>query len=173
MNKYTLIKDYGAINDRIKIVANQINKDYCRLKIDIVCLTNAATFFAVDLIRMLEIPTSFHQLGFTSYENSNAIGAIKINNDIDMPLFGKHVLVLEGMIISGRTPLYIMNYLRLREPASLQICAVGIKPKMLLPSLSVKYCLFEFTNEWIIGYGIGSGVDQTSFALFDKKKPIK
>ena len=80
------------------------------LEIDIVCLTNAATFFAVDLIRMLEIPTRFHQLGFTSYENSNAIGAIKINNDIDMPLFGKHVLVLEGMIISGRT-LIIYNEL--------------------------------------------------------------
>tara|TARA_X000001036_G_scaffold274186_1_gene254687 strand:- start:1390 stop:1911 length:522 start_codon:yes stop_codon:yes gene_type:complete len=173
MNKYALIKDFGAIHDRIKIIANQINKDYNRLEIDIVCLTNAATFFAVDLIRMLEIPTRFHQLGFKSYENSNTPGVIKIMNDIDMPLSGKHVLVLEGMVISGSTPLYIMNYLRLREPASLQICAVGVKPKLLLPSLSVKYCLFEFNNEWIIGYGIGGGLDQTSFALFDKKKPIK
>jgi len=173
MNNNTLIKDHDAIQDRMKIIADEINKDYQNLEIDIVCLTNAATFFAVDLIRMLEIPIRFHQLGFKSYKNSEATGAVKILNDIDMPLSGKHVIVLEGMIISGRTPLYLMNYLSLREPASIQICAVGIKPKLLLSSLSVKYCLFEFTSEWIIGYGIGGGLDQTSSALFDKKKPIK
>ena len=87
-------------------------------------------------------------------------GAVRLTLDIDEPLQGRHVLVTEGMVISGRTPLYLRNLLLLRQPASLEFCVIGSKPEELAVDLPIKYRLFEFSKEWVAGYGIGHGSEK-------------
>jgi hypoxanthine phosphoribosyltransferase len=101
-------------------------------------------------------------MAFSSYQDAPQSGEVKITLDINKPLIGLHVLVLEGVIITGRTPLYIMNMLRLRCPSSIEICAIAHKPNQLTVPLNVKYSLFEFNNEWVVGYGVGDGQEKSS-----------
>lgn len=158
-----------SLRRRLQEVATQINGDYAGREIDLVCLTNAAMIFTADLIRLLEVPVRTHALAFTSYSPAPMSGEVRLTLDIGEPLQGRHVLVTEGMIISGRTPLYLMNLLRLRQPASLELCAIGSKPAELAVDQPIKYRLFEFGKEWVAGYGIGHGAEKASRDLLDLK----
>ncbi len=157
---YNILVSAEKIQKRLEQLGKQINMDYENLKLDLVCLTNAAMPFAADLMRLLAVPTQLHAMAFTSYESAPQSGEVRITLDIGEPMQDRHLLVMEGMVISGRTPLYLMNLLRLRRPASLELCAIGIKPKQLAVELPVKYRLFEFDNEWVCGYGIGHGPEK-------------
>ena len=154
---------------RILSLAQMINSDYAGREVDVVCLSNSATTFTSDLLRLLEVPTKLHLISFVSYTPAPTSGEVRVTLDVGEPLQGRHVLVVEGMVISGRTPLYLMNLLRLRQPASLELCAIGRKPSELAVDLSVKYCLFEFASEWVAGYGIGSGAEKGSPNLVNLK----
>ncbi len=156
-----------SIRKRLQEIAKQINIDYAEREIDLVCLTNSAITFTTDLMRMLEIPTRLHLIAFTSYSPAPISGEVRLTLDINEPLQGKHILVIEGMVISGRTPLYLMNLLSLRQPASLALCAIGSKPAELAVDLPIKYRLFEFSTEWVAGYGIGKGHERISADLLN------
>jgi hypoxanthine phosphoribosyltransferase len=71
------------------------------------------------------------------------------------------VLVVEGIVISGRTPRYVLDILTLRQPASLAMCALGMKPAQLSVELPLKYVAFELGPEIAVGYGVGSGLEKT------------
>ncbi|MGP1666285.1 MAG: phosphoribosyltransferase [Rhodanobacter sp.] len=158
-----------TLRQRLQEVARQINGDYVGREIDLVCLTNAAMILTADLVRLLEVPVRTHALAFTSYSPAPMSGEVRLTLDIGEPLQGRHVLVTEGMVISGRTPLYLMNLMRLRQPASLELCAIGSKPAELAVDLPIKYRLYEFGKEWVAGYGIGHGVEKASPDLLDLK----
>ena len=82
-------------------------------------------------------------------------GQVKIEQDLKDHIEDRHVLLLEGLVISGRTPLYLFNFFKSRKPASLKLCAVGVKRKQIEVGLKVGYHMFDFEDEWIEGYGIG------------------
>ena len=156
-----------TLRQRLHIVAAEINSDYAGRQVDVICLTNSAITFTADLMRLLRIPARLQALAFTSYSPSPRSGEVRLTLDIVEPLEGRHVLVVEGMIVSGRTPLYLLNLLRLRQPASLELCAIGSKPAELAVELQIKYQLFEFGTEWVAGYGIGHGAERASADLMD------
>ncbi len=158
------------IRNRLEKLAQQINKDYEGQELDLVCLSNSAMVFTTDLMRLIQVPVRLHLLAFDSYTPTPKSGEVRLTLDLVEPIEGRNVLVVEGMIISGRTPLYIMNLLRLRQPASLELCAIGKKPAELAVHLSIKYCMFEFDAEWVTGYGIGHGAEKVSADLLDMSK---
>lgn len=168
-NQNVLIES-AVIQERVASLANEINRDYAGREIDLVCLSNSATVFTADLARLIQVPLRQHLLAFTAYPKAPPSGEVRLTLDVGEPLQDRHVLVVEGMIISGRTPLYLMNMLRLRRPASLEICAIGMKPKQLAVDLPVKYHLFDFDQEWVAGYGIGHGPEKASGDLLDMAK---
>ena len=157
---YKILHEADAISNRVVAIADEINRDYAVREIDLVCLTNAAMTFATDLVRLLVVPVRLHVLAFNSYTPAPLSGEVRITLDVSEPLHGRHVLVAEGMVISGRTPQYLMNLLRLRQPASLGLCAIGSKPSELAVDLPIKYQLFEFGKEWVAGYGIGKATER-------------
>ena len=108
-------------------------------------------------------------MAFDPYPNSPASGEVRLTLDLTEPLQDRHVLVTEGIIISGRTPLYMINQLLLRQPASIELCTIGMKPKQLAVDLSVKYKIFDFNKEWVVGYGIGHGPEKSEGFLIDRK----
>lgn len=163
----TVLVAAAELRERLEQLANEINRDYAGREIDLVCLSNSAMVFTADLARLIQVPLRQHLLAFTTYPNSPQSGEVRITLDVGEPLEDRHVLLVEGMIISGRTPLYLMNLLRLRQPASLEICAIGMKPKQLAVDLAVKYHLFDFDQEWVAGYGIGHGPEKASGGLLN------
>ena len=166
-NAPVVLKSAQMINNRLQVLAQQISEDYLGRELDIVCFTNSAMTFTTDLMRLIKVPVRLHLMAFDSYRPAPKSGEVRLTLDLAEPLSGRHVLVVEGMIISGRTPLYMMNLLRLRQPASIELCVIGSKPLELLVELSIKYRLFEFSIEWVAGYGIGNSIKKTSSDLVD------
>lgn len=163
-----IIASEAHIRQRIDELAQQINADYLGHTLDVVCLINGASAFCADLVRKLTMPVRIHSLGFSSYPQGNTTGEICITSDIREPLNGKHVLVMEGIIISGRTPRYILDMLNLRRPASLALCALGMKPAQLSVELPLKYIGFELGSEIAVGYGVGSENEKVISHLVEK-----
>jgi hypoxanthine phosphoribosyltransferase len=153
------------IQARVSALAAQINADYVGREIDVICLLNGGSVFCADLARRLTVPTRIHQFGFTSYPQGNVTGEVRITLDVTEPLHDRHVLVVEGIVISGRTPRYLLDLFALRRPASLAMCALGRKPAQLQVDLPLVYTAFEFGPEFIVGYGIGSGAAKMSPSL--------
>ncbi len=166
--QHNIIATEEQITQRVKEQAAKINSDYAEKTLDVICLINSALFFSVDLVRQLTIPIRFHLLGFANYPQGNETGEIRITLDVSESLFGCHILVVEGIVVSGRTPRYILDLLSHRKPASLAMCTLGIKPAQLSEKLPLSYVAFELGNEIAVGYGVGSGVEKTLPYLVEK-----
>ena len=164
-----VIASASEIAGRIKTIANQIDADYGEKKVDIVCLTNSAMFFCSDLVRELKLPLELHLLSFENYKGATKNGEVKITLDINSSLMNRHVIVVEGIIVSGRTPSYIVNMLSGRSPASISLCALGVKRKMMTENIPLKYCAFELGEEIAVGYGVGNNEQKCLPYLTDLK----
>jgi len=153
----SIIKSEKVIKESLEILANKINKDYKDIDvIDIICFVNGASIFCSDLIKLINIPTKLHYFKFSMYQDLPSNGEVQIDQDVTDSLQNKHILLLEGLVISGRTPLYLYNFFKLRNPASIKFCAVGIKKETIQVELNVDYHMFNFQDEWVEGYGIGN-----------------
>jgi hypoxanthine phosphoribosyltransferase len=155
------------INNRLQLIANKIENDYSGLEIDLVYSLTGASLFVLDLARMINLPINLHPIFFKSYTPPSNNGEVEFLLDVTRPLKRRHVIFVDGIVISGKTPLYVMNVLRQRQPASLEICVVGSKATELTVDLGIKYQLFSLGTEWIEGYGIGSQSNKLADTLLD------
>jgi hypoxanthine phosphoribosyltransferase len=154
------LRDEAAIAGRIADLARQISADYAGRTIDIVYMLNGASTFCGDLLRRLTVPAKMHPFGFVSYPGGNATGEVRVTLDVAEPLHGRDVLVVEGIVVTGRTPRFLVNLLRVREPASIALCALGVKRAYVDAGLNVEYAAFDFGEEIVVGYGIGDGCEK-------------
>jgi hypoxanthine phosphoribosyltransferase len=155
-----VLVDANRLGLRIAELGAQITRDYEGREIDVVCLINGASMFCADLVRSIARPVRVHALAFTSYAGGPQSGEVRVTLDVAEPLMGRHVLLVEGVVVSGRTPLYLMEALKLRRPASLALCALGVKPKARAVEIEVAYSGFEFGADVAAGYGMGSGPER-------------
>ena len=170
--KNKLLKDSNEIQDSIKKIAAKINEAYAGKKIDLIALNAAPKFLIEDLMEELEIEIRLQSLVFEDYDQLNQSGEVHLSKDLDFPIYDRHVLLADGMIISGNTHFYICNYLKQRLPKSLSLVCVGSKPKFLAKELPHCYSLFNFHNEWVEGYGIGGEEFSKEKYLVDLKKTL-
>ena len=155
--------------ERVAEIAASISRDYAGRELDLVYAINGASVFSADLARRLTVPARLHPLGFAAYAAAQPSGEVRITLDVAEPLSGRHVLLVEGIVVSGRTPKYLVDVLRLRQPASLAVCALGVKKRLLTADLTVEYSAFEFGDEIVVGYGVGSGSEKTLPFLADSR----
>lgn len=167
-NMNRMLKSADDINQSIIELSAVISSDYASTEcLHLISLLNGGSVFCADLMRALAIPTAFSHFGFDSIPLELGEGQVRITLDVYDELRGKDILIVEGLVISGRTPLYLLNYFESRGPKSIEICAVGTKPRAREVELEVKYNLFEFEKEWVAGYGIGRGIERSKPYLFD------
>ena len=122
--------------------------------------------------RLLKIPININFFGFSSYEDLPKSGEVKIEQDLKNSIYQKDVLLLEGLTISGRTPLYLYNFFRRRNPKTLKFCTLGVKTVHLEVDLKIDYHIYEFENEWVEGYGIGKGSNKSLQNLIDVRNSL-
>ncbi len=142
------------LKERIAELAREIRQDYAGKEIVAVCVLKGSFIFFTDLIRQLDMTLTTEFLGVKAYHRSVTSGEVKVTLDINEPLEGKHVLVIEDVVHSGLTLNYILNMLRARRPASLKSCALLVKEERLKITPPIDYWGFKLGKEFVVGYGI-------------------
>jgi hypoxanthine phosphoribosyltransferase len=106
-------------------------------------------------MRYLEVPCEVDFMAVSSYGSStDSSGIVRILKDLDAPIQGREVLIVEDIVDSGLTLSYLLRTLRAREPASLEVCALLTKPERRKVELPIRYVGFEIPNRFVIGYGL-------------------
>lgn len=148
------------IRTRVDELAAQISRDFVGEELIVVCLINGGSIFYADLVRKLTIPVTVQFIGFTSYPVGSKSGEVRLTLDVTEPLENKNVLIIEGIMVSGRTPKFIYDSLSIRNPKSVSFCAIGVKKHLFQVDLPVKYTAFNLGEEMLVGYGIGKGPER-------------
>jgi hypoxanthine phosphoribosyltransferase len=143
------------VTKRIKEIAEQISKDYEGKSIHLICILKGSVFFSCDLAKRITVPVTIDFMSVSSYGNETvSSGRVRIVKDLDESIQGKHVLIIEDIIDSGRTLAYLLDLLGTRAPESLNICTLLDKPDRRVTDVDVKYVGFEIPDEFVVGYGL-------------------
>ena len=143
------------VNARISEIASMINEDYAGRQVHLICILKGGVFFTCELAKRLTIPVSLDFMSVSSYgSGTKSSGVVKIIKDLDEPLAGKDVLIVEDIIDSGRTLHYLIPVLKQRNPASIRLCALLNKPDRREVEVQIDYLGFDIPDEFVVGYGI-------------------
>jgi hypoxanthine phosphoribosyltransferase len=143
---------------RVRELAQEVSRDYEGRDLFLVGVLKGAVFFLSDLMRHLEVPCEVDFMAVSSYGSStDSSGIVRILKDLDAPIEGREVLIVEDIVDSGLTLSYLLRTLRARNPASLEVCALLTKPERRKVELPIKYVGFEIPNRFAIGYGLDHG----------------
>ena len=145
----------GDVDTKIAEIGAAISKDYEGQSVTLVCILKGATFFACELAKRITIPVEMEFMRCSSYGNkTESSGDVKITQDLDAPIRGKNVIVVEDIIDSGRTLSSLFKVLNSRGPASLKLCSLLDKPDRRVTEVKVDYTGFEIPDVFVVGYGL-------------------
>lgn len=143
------------VDDRIQAIGEQISRDYAGKQVHLICVLKGGSFFLCELAKRITVPVSLDFMSVSSYgSETKSSGVVKIIKDLDEPIKGKDVLVIEDIVDSGRTLSYLMEMLKDRGPASLKLCTLLDKPDRRVIDVTVDYTGFEIPDEFVVGYGL-------------------
>ena len=143
------------LKQRTEELAAQISHDYEGKDLQLICVLKGGVVFLVDLMRELTIPHTIDFMVTSSYgASTESSGVVRILKDLDNPIHGRHVLIVDDIIDSGRTVDYLIRILHERGPASLRICTLLNKPDRREVEVHLDYIGFDIPNEFVIGYGM-------------------
>ena len=154
-DKIRVLLNEEEVDRRIKEIADQINKDYEGKEVHLICILKGGVFFTCELAKRLTVPVTLDFMSVSSYgDDTKSSGVVKIVKDLDQPLEGKDVLIVEDIIDSGKTLNHLKPMLESRNPASLHLCTLLSKPDRREVEVPVKYIGFEVPDEFVVGYGL-------------------
>lgn len=142
------------ILERVKAVAYRINKDMAGKNPLFLAVLNGSFIFAADLMRMITIPCEISFVKLASYQGTMSTGKIKEVIGINEDISGRNVIIVEDIVESGLTMKRMLESLGTRNPASIHICTLLLKPEKLTVDLNVEYAAMEIPNDFIVGYGL-------------------
>src|SRR3712207_684241 len=140
---------------RVSELGADITRDYDGQDLLLICVLKGAVFFLSDLMRRIDLPCEVDFMAVASYgDATESSGIVRILKDLDAPIEGRHVLIVEDIVDSGLTLQYLLRYLKERNPASLEVVALLTKPARRKTSIDAKYIGFEIPDRFVIGYGL-------------------
>ncbi len=154
--KIQVMIEEERVDRRIRELGEQISRDYAGKKLHLICVLKGGVFFLCELAKRITVPVSLDFMSVSSYgAGTSSSGVVKIVKDLDEPLEGEHVIVVEDIIDSGRTLSYLLEILKKRHPASLRLCTLLDKPeRRVVENVQVDYCGFQIPDEFVVGYGL-------------------
>lgn len=155
-DKIRVLLTEEEVNKKISEVAAQINKDYEGKEVHLICILKGGVFFTCERAKRLTIPVSLDFMSVSSYgSDTKSSGVVKIIKDLDEPLEGKNVIIVEDIIDSGRTLAYLIEVLKQRNPKNIELCTLLDKPeRRVKKQVQVKYTCFTIPDEFVVGYGL-------------------
>lgn len=150
-----ILIEASELEPRVVALAEEISRDYEGRDLLLVGILKGAVLFLSDLMRSLAVPCEVDFMALASYGSSTeSSGVVRILKDLDAPIEGRDVLVVEDIVDSGLTLSYLLRTLAARDPASLEVCALLTKPERRKVELPIRYVGFEIPNRFVVGYGL-------------------
>lgn len=150
----TLINE-ETLHKRIDEIAKQIEEEYKDKEITLICILKGSVFFTVDLAKKIKGNIKLEFIRVSSYgEGTESTGEIKMKLDLKDSIQGKDVIVVEDIIDTGRTLSYLIEYLKMKKPNSVKLCALLDKPDRRTKDVKVDYTGFQIPDKFVIGYGL-------------------
>lgn len=142
------------IKEQIKRVAAQISSDMEGKNPLLLGVLNGSFIFAADLMRAITIPCEISFVKLASYQGTISTGKVHEVLGINEDLTNRHVIIVEDIVDTGRTMKQMVESLGTRNPASIHICTLFVKPDKLEEDLTIDYSCFSIPNDFIVGYGL-------------------
>lgn len=143
------------VNRKISELAGQISRDYQGKSIHMVCVLKGGAFFMTELAKRITVPVSLDFMCVSSYGSATkSSGSLVMKKDLDEPVEGKDVLVVEDIIDSGRTLSNLLELLKERGVASLKLCTLLNKPDRRVVDVDIDYNGFTIPDAFVVGYGL-------------------
>lgn len=169
MMNETILKEYGAlgqdiqdilipteeIQSKVNLIGQVISRDYRGRSPLLVGVLKGVLFFMADLLRSITIPTEIDFIAVANYSvETREQGVVRLVKDLEIPIANRHILFIEDVIDTGLTLNYILQNLRARQPASLEVCVLFNKPDHRLIEIPLKYKGFDLPDRFVVGYGL-------------------
>lgn len=144
-----------TVDARIRELGGQISRDYAGREVHLICVLKGGSFFMCELAKRITVPVYVDFMSVSSYgSGTTSSGVVKIIKDLDSPLEGKDVIVVEDIVDTGHTLSYLLGMLKNRNPKSLRLCTLLDKPDRRVAQVPVDYIGFTIPDKFIVGYGL-------------------
>lgn len=145
-----------AIQRRVGELANEIAQAHVEHNdLLLVGVLKGSVMFMVDLARALPRQVALDFIAISSYgQATETSGVVRMLKDLDAPIAGRHVVIVEDIVDSGLTLRYLRDHFQQRHPASLEVCVLLTKPDRRVADVPINYCGFDIPNEFVVGYGL-------------------
>ena len=149
------------IQQRIQQLGAQIDADYAGSgPVYMIGILKGAFIFLSDLSRAMKTPARIEFMGISSYgKGKTSSGQVKVTKDLDVPIEGFDVIIVEDIVDSGVTLSYLIQLLEQRKPKTLRVATLLDKPERRLRPVEVSYCGFQIPDEFVVGYGLDYAED--------------
>ena len=161
------------IREKVRELGGKITADYKNSNLMLVTVLKGAVVFLADLMRQIDVPAEIDFMVVSSYGSGvKSSGVVKIVKDLDVPLAGKDILIVEDILDSGLTLSYIKELLESRGPRSIRIATLLDKPSRRKVDLQADYIGFSVPDEFVIGYGLDYDEKYRNLPYIGILKPV-
>jgi hypoxanthine phosphoribosyltransferase len=153
-----ILLDRQRIAVRVAQIGEEISRDYAGESILLIGVLKGAAIFLADLARNITVDATFDFIAVSSYGKGHTTsGAVKVIKDVDTPIGGRHVILVEDILDTGLTLIFLRKLLEQHEPKTLRIAACLDKPARRLEKIEADYVGFRIPNHFVVGYGMDYG----------------
>ncbi len=150
-----ILLDEDTVDAKVKEIGELISRDYEGEEVHMICILKGGVYFMTELSKRVTVPVSMDFMAVSSYgAGTESTGRVKIIKDLDDPVEGKNVLIVEDIVDTGRTLTNLKALLKQRNPKSIKICTLLDKPDRRVVEMEADYTCFEIPNEFVVGYGL-------------------
>jgi hypoxanthine phosphoribosyltransferase len=150
-----VVVEAEELQARVAELGAELTRDYADCDLFLMGVLKGAVFFVADLMRHIDLHCELDFMAVASYGSlTDSSGVVRILKDLDAPIEGKDVLIVEDIVDSGLTLKYLLRNLRGRNPRSLEVCALLVKPGRREIDVPIRYVGFEIPNRFVVGYGL-------------------
>ncbi len=154
-DKIRVLIEEKDVDARISEIGYQISKKYEGKTVHLICVLKGGAFFMCELAKRISTDVSMDFMSVSSYNSgTESSGTVKIIKDLDESIEGKHVIIVEDIIDSGRTLKALREMLLQRRPKTMEICTLLDKPDRRVVDVDVQYTCFNIPDEFVVGYGL-------------------
>lgn len=153
--KFKIMIPAAKIDQAVEAVAQRINHDYADKETPLFLgILNGSFMFMSDLIKKIDFQNELSFVKLASYEGTESSGQVRSLIGLTTPIEGRHVIIVEDIVDTGRSIAHMYADLMRRNPASVEVCTLFFKPNSYREPLPIRYRALEIGNEFIVGYGL-------------------
>lgn len=152
--KIKVLISEDEVNRKIKEMGEKISREYAGKEVHMICVLKGGIFFMTELAKRITVPVTMDFMAVSSYAGTQSTSKVRIVKDLDEPVEGREVLVVEDIVDTGRTLSVLLDMFRQRGAASVKLCTLLDKPDGRVTDVQVDYECFTVPDKFVVGYGL-------------------